>query len=260
MGPTIWLLKDIILIRNFSSRVETIFHSFALFQHWKRHSIPQCGHVISFTFFSEGNFFPGISLQEFYFLGINFFINYYPPPSLKTSHGQLLNNDRPGVRFINTWDLQLLFHSYGFRGSFQLDSYFYVLPLFQKYIFRTLQVQVCLGFLVTWFHEKAVKTKDNNLVNWQSINSSNNLQYFESGTPSKGGKIFREVDNGIVNYLWKQSFLGKGGKEKVARWRRIHLGKKNKLSFLVIVHDTICDTLSFSCLPYYIWRHNTEFA
>ena len=108
------------------------------------------------------------------------------------------------------------FRSYGFRGSFRLDSYFYVLPLFQKYILRTLQVQVCLGFLVTWFHEKAVKTKDNNLVNWQSINSSNNLQYFESGTPSKGGKSFCMVDNVIVNYLWKQSWspalLGKGGK------------------------------------------------
>ena len=138
------------------------------------------------------------------------------PPPFNTSHGGLLNNDRPGVRFINTWDLQLLFHSYGCRGSFRLDSYFYVLPLFQKYILSTLQVQVCLGFLVTWFHEKAVKTKDKNLVNWQSINSSNNLQYFESGTPSKGGKSFCMVDNVIVNYLWKQSWspalLGKGGK------------------------------------------------
>ena len=33
------------------------------------------------------------------------------------------------------------------------------------------------------------------------------------------------------------------------------MGKKNKLSFFVIVHDTICNTLSFSCLPYYLWRH-----
>ena len=127
--------------------------------------------------------------------GIFFLINHTPPspPHLKTSDGRLLNNDKPGVRFINTWDLQLLFSQLWIRGSFRLDSYFYVLPLFQKYILR----------IVTWLHEKAVKTKDNNLVNWQSINSSNSLQYFVSGTPSKGGKCFCEV---IVNYLWKQSW------------------------------------------------------
>ena len=52
----------------------------------------------------------------------NFFISYYPPPPpFKTSHGQLLNNDRPGVRFINTWDLQLLFRGYGFRESWFLS-------------------------------------------------------------------------------------------------------------------------------------------
>ena len=50
-GRTIWLLKSIFLIRNLSSRVETIFHSFALFQHWKRNSIPLRGHVICFTVF-----------------------------------------------------------------------------------------------------------------------------------------------------------------------------------------------------------------
>ena len=83
--------EEYFLIRNLSSRVETIFHSFALFQHWKRNSIPQRGHVICFTVFSEGNFFP-----RDHYAG-NFFINYsptlpHPPPPLtthfKTSHGR----------------------------------------------------------------------------------------------------------------------------------------------------------------------------
>ena len=92
-----------------------------------------------------------------------------------------------------------------------------MLPLFQKYILRTLQVQVRLRLVVTWFHEKAVETKDNNLVNWQSINSSKNLHYFESGTPSKDGKSFCEVDGVIINYLWKQSFLFSLEKEEIKK-------------------------------------------
>ena len=46
----------------------------------------------------------------------------------------------------------------------------YVVPFFQKDILMTLQVQVRLGLRVCWFHGKAVKTKDKNL-----INSSNNI-------------------------------------------------------------------------------------
>ena len=80
----------------------------------------------------------------------------------------------------------------------------------------------------------------------------------------RAGKFFARSTTALLTMPWKQSWspalLEKGGKEIVTRWRRIHLGKRNKLSFLVIVHDTICDTLSFSCLPYYLRRHNTEFA
>ena len=38
--------------------------------------------------------------------------------------------------------------------------------------------------------------------------------------------------------------------KKKSRDEGEYMGKKNKLSFFVIVHDTICDTLSFSFLPY----------
>ena len=67
-----------------------------------------------FYFFQLRKFFPWYFLARILFprdqsAGNFFLINHTPPPPLKTSHGRLLNNDRPRVRFINTWDLQLLF-------------------------------------------------------------------------------------------------------------------------------------------------------
>ena len=61
------------LILNFSSCVEKMFHSFALFQHSKRNSVPRGSQVISCIFFSVG----------------------------------ILDRIRAGC--MNIWDLQLLF-------------------------------------------------------------------------------------------------------------------------------------------------------